>query len=88
MTFRQLVYEKYGYNPAGFTVAKVNNNEFARYYSTSVSVEKLMSNEHGKHVLLYEINPSLHTRFPEDIDEYDSNNGVSNDYTRLIVNMG
>jgi hypothetical protein len=44
--------------------------------------------EYGKYVLLYEIDPSLNPEFPETIDACDSNNGVSSDYTRLVINMG
>lgn len=39
-------------------------------------------------MLLYEVDPRLQTGFPDIVDEFDSNNGVSMSMTRLILNMG
>jgi len=43
----------------------------------------------GSFVLLYEIDPNLNSSFEniKSIDKRDSNNGVSEDYTRLVLGM-
>lgn len=39
-------------------------------------------------LLLYENDPRLASEgFPKDVNQYDSNNGISDDQTRLVINM-
>ena len=39
MDLRNSVAEKYGRSTASYTITKVHNNEFTRYFSTSMTVD-------------------------------------------------
>ena len=67
-------------------MTKVFKNEFTRYYNCKSRVNSLNQDFDGKIVLCYEIDPKLNPKFEGiSLDEKDSNNGVSKDFTRLIV---
>lgn len=59
MTFRQLVKEKYGRDIASYTLTKVNNNEFTRYFSTATTFNQCFSEYEGKNLICYEVDPAL-----------------------------
>jgi hypothetical protein len=86
-TFRQAVQEKYGLDMANYTVAKVNENEFVKYYSMKLSFPDDLIDSKGKNLLLYEVDPALNPKYPAQVDNKDSNNGVDSDWTRLNLNM-
>ena len=64
MTFRKLVQEKYGINMANYTVAKVNENEFVKYFHMHQSFPDDLIDSKGKNLLLYEVNPALNPQYP------------------------
>ena len=86
MDMRNEILKKYGVAKASYTVTKVNNNDFQRYFSTTTQVDETQKDSDGKYLLIYEANPTLNPEFPEIIDSKDSNNGISEHYTRIIVN--
>ena len=45
MTFREQIYEKFKTNIAQYTITKVNNNEFTRFFPLSNSCEELTNEE-------------------------------------------
>lgn len=87
-TLRELMREKYKVPKASFTVTKVHQNEFNHYFNCSSTVE-MIQNEHEGLVLCYEIDPSLNPSFDnlKSIDKRDSNNGVSDEFTRLSLGL-
>ena len=86
MTFREQIYEKFKTNIAQYTITKVNNNEFTRFFPLSNSCEELTNEDLGRVILCYEIDPLLNPGFKNikgAIDKKDSNNGVDESYIRL-----
>lgn len=86
MAFRESIFEKFKTNIAQYTITKVNNNEFTRFFPLSNSCEELTNEDLGRVILCYEIDPKLNPRFENFkglIDKKDSNNGVSENFIRL-----
>lgn len=79
---RKEIHEKYELDPSTYIISKVQNNDFKRFLNLNESVETL---EQEGFTLLYEIDPKLRCNIPEGADHYDSNNGVSDEYTKLAV---
>lgn len=88
-SLRDLLWEKHKVPKASYTITKVNQNEFTRYFGCSATVEQLQDGVDGNFVICYEIDPSLNPSFDnaKSIDKRDSNNGVSEEYTRLVLGM-
>ena len=70
-----------------YTVCKVQDNEFKRFLNCYKDVPEDQIENGGKHMLLYEVKPEIKGELPSVTDKVDSNNGVSSDWTRLIINM-
>lgn len=85
MDFRQQVCKKYGKQLASYTITKIVDNSFRRFFPTGGEIAAFTTMDTG-HLLLYEVNPSIAGAFPDSIDKCDSNNGVASEYTRLVVN--
>ena len=87
-TLRDILQEQHKVAKASFSITKVDKNEFTRYFNCLSQVEVLQNDYDGKIILCYEIDPKLNPTFEGKLlDKKDSNNGVSEDYTRLIVEM-
>ena len=86
-TLRKKIQEKYGIGADRYTISKVTENEFKQFYNCHKSIPEDQIECGGKNMLLYEVRPDLKTGMPDMPDKTDSNNGISSDWTRLIVNM-
>lgn len=79
---RKELHTKFELDPSAYIISKVQNNDFKRFLNLNETIEAL---DQEGFTLLYEIDPKLRSNIPEGADHHDSNNGVSDDYTKLAV---
>ena len=84
---RRAMKDKYDVDPAFYTVTKVNNNEFTRFFNHKQKVEALQNETEGRFMMFYEVDRSLKPSMPQTMDKADSNHGIDSNYTRLVLNM-
>lgn len=86
--FRSQVYKRYGKAQSDYTICRVNDNTYKRFYSLSGTVDQQTAGANTGILLLYQNNPLTPSKgFPASPDKSDSNNGIDNDTTRLVVNL-
>jgi hypothetical protein len=68
-------------------MGKVGNNELLKFYNLQTKIDDV---DFGDGLtLMFEIDPRIAQEvFPENPDKCDSNNGISNEWTRMVCNTG
>ena len=55
---RRAMKDKYDVDPADYTVTKVNNNEFTRFFNHKQKVEALQNETEGRFMMFYQVDTS------------------------------
>jgi hypothetical protein len=59
MDFRNLVFQKYGKNIASYTIVKLANKAYSRYYSTASVISQYTEDMEQTLLICYEIEPTI-----------------------------
>ena len=86
--FRKAIFERFGVDSSSFLITIVGDNNIKKMVDINSKVEDIADIRGQGSILLYQINPELNPQIPpiESVSKTDSNNGVSEEWTRIIIN--
>lgn len=84
---RKQIQSNYDVDFSDYIITKVNDNEFVRWFGSKLQIDSLIGSDGI--TILYQMDPSLKPKIPENPTADDSNHGIAVDqYVRMALELG